>query len=328
MIKIIDLTPNSDIKQQIANFNINAEYSSVDNLKASLAIGGHSQESYLLFHGITKIDIDLNYFLSLCNDCSSIALKYEINNNQNLITLDKKNNLLNHGPLSGEYHDGYNLAGIYFFNCTKDILSFIENGFKISAADNFVGIPTPFFSPSSKNKTAVLFLDRDGILNVDINYLYKNEDVILYEDAVPLIKFANEKNWPVIIVSNQSGVARDFFSEKDVNLLHSHLEHEFKKRGVHITKWLYCPFHFEEGIQKYKKHSLLRKPHPGMILKSGQYLNIDIEKSFMVGDKVSDQIILPKLNTLLLRRQYSLENASAPIFDNYQQIMEHILKNI
>jgi len=189
-----------------------------------------------------------------------------------------------------------------------------------------IGLPINLLRDNSGIKTPALFLDRDGIINVDINYLHRAEDAIIYEEVIPLIRSANQRKWPVIVISNQSGVARGKFSANDVHQLHLHLNAELLQKDAQIDLWLHCPFHFKESIPdgEYKKHSLLRKPAPGMILEASKFFDLDLTQSFMVGDKASDQIHLPGLSTILLQRQYDLSNAHSPIYENYPQIIEHI----
>ena len=138
------------------------------------------------------------------------------------------------------------------------------------------------------NKAA--FLDRDGVINKNYGYVHNIEKFVWLKNVKKAIKFLNHKNYKVIVISNQSGVARKIFTEKDVNKLHKWMNSELKKINAKIDKFYFCPFHPKYGSKYYKKDSYLRKPNPGMLLKAIKKYNIQKRKSFMIGDSGSDQI--------------------------------------
>lgn len=133
-----------------------------------------------------------------------------------------------------------------------------------------------------------VFFDRDGTLNVNTDYLYKKEDFIWMPDAVEAIKYANDHGYLVIVVTNQSGVARGYYTEEDVKLLHEWMNQELKKKGAHIDAFYYCPYHTKGTVPKYTKDSEDRKPKPGMVLKAIKDYDIDPKQSIMIGDKPLD----------------------------------------
>lgn len=133
-----------------------------------------------------------------------------------------------------------------------------------------------------------LFLDRDGIINYDYGYVYKKEKIHFCEGIFEITKFFSERNFLVIVITNQSGIARGLFSEKEFLELMKWLVGEFRKKGSILDKYYYCPYHKDGTIEKYKKDSFMRKPNPGMILKAIKDLNIDCEKSFFIGDNITD----------------------------------------
>lgn len=108
--------------------------------------------------------------------------------------------------------------------------------------------------------------------------------------AKKFIKLLKEENFKVVIVTNQSGVARGYFSIKDVYKLHRHLKEDLIKFGTKIDKIYFCPYHKDGIIKKYKTRSSLRKPGIGMFLKASKIWNIDRKKSFMIGDQKTDMI--------------------------------------
>ncbi|MBQ7477711.1 MAG: HAD-IIIA family hydrolase, partial [Selenomonadaceae bacterium] len=95
---------------------------------------------------------------------------------------------------------------------------------------------------TTEGKKAVFF-DRDGTLNVDTDYLYKIEEFRWEEDAVEAIRYCNDKGWLVIVVTNQSGVARGYYTEADVERLHAWMNEDLQKHGAHIDAFYYCPHH-------------------------------------------------------------------------------------
>ncbi|MGM0509323.1 MAG: D-glycero-beta-D-manno-heptose 1,7-bisphosphate 7-phosphatase [Fusobacteriota bacterium] len=133
----------------------------------------------------------------------------------------------------------------------------------------------------------VIFLDRDGTINIEKNYLHKIENWEWQPKAKEAIKIFKNKGYKVIIITNQSGVARGYFSEEEVQRLHDYMEDELKKEGIKIDKILYCPHHIK-GNKKYKKKCKNRKPGIGFFEKIFKSYNTDLKKSVMVGDKISD----------------------------------------
>lgn len=127
------------------------------------------------------------------------------------------------------------------------------------------------------SKKRAVFLDRDGTINEDKGYVYKVEDLIILPKVIDALKIL-QKKFLLIVVSNQSGVERGYYSKDDVERFNRHLYYQLAKEGVYIDDFYYCPY--LEGD--------CRKPNPGMILKAAKDWNIDLEKSYMVGDKPSD----------------------------------------
>jgi D-glycero-D-manno-heptose 1,7-bisphosphate phosphatase len=160
-----------------------------------------------------------------------------------------------------------------------------------------------------------LFLDRDGIINVDKEYMYKIEDLEIYENCIDLIKYFNERNYPVCVVTNQSGIAREKYTEEDVSKLHIHMANLLEKKGAKIDEWYISPYHQVGNGNSYDRLSLLRKPYPGMLLQAAKDLPIRMNKSFMIGDKSSDYIHLNNqgLITYHIKRQYDLSEAKGVI---------------
>lgn len=134
----------------------------------------------------------------------------------------------------------------------------------------------------------VVFLDRDGTLNEEVNYLYKTEDLKLLPGVCEAVKLLNDNGYKVVVVTNQAGVARGYYKEEDVEHLHRYLNSLLAKKGAHIDHFFYCPHHPEHGIGEYKKVCRCRKPDTGMFEMAEAYCRVDKERSFMIGDKLID----------------------------------------
>ena len=133
-----------------------------------------------------------------------------------------------------------------------------------------------------------LFLDRDGVINIDHAYVYKKENFELIDGIFELCKRAIKLGYQIFVITNQAGIGRGYYSEQDFLDLTYWMCEVFKSHGVLIDKVYFCPFHPEHGVGKYKQDSFYRKPNPGMILQAAKEFNVDLERSFLVGDKESD----------------------------------------
>ncbi len=132
------------------------------------------------------------------------------------------------------------------------------------------------------------FLDRDGVVNEEVNYLHEPEKVKLCTGTVEAIKLLRQHGYKVIVISNQSGVARGYFSVEELKSVEARLNELLAEQGVSIDATYYC-FHYPEGsIPEYAKDCDCRKPKPGMLLQAAKDFDIDLSSSFMIGDRISD----------------------------------------
>jgi D-glycero-D-manno-heptose 1,7-bisphosphate phosphatase len=132
-----------------------------------------------------------------------------------------------------------------------------------------------------------VFIDRDGTINVEKEYLYLPADFEFIAGVPAAIKKLNDAGFLVIVVSNQSGVARGYYTEDDVYYLHSYVDRLLAEEGAHVDAWFFCPHH-PDGRGSYALPCRCRKPHPGMLLQAAERFMIDLEASFMIGDKLID----------------------------------------
>tara|TARA_B100001093_G_C26844659_1_gene1022182 strand:+ start:1095 stop:1649 length:555 start_codon:yes stop_codon:yes gene_type:complete len=133
-----------------------------------------------------------------------------------------------------------------------------------------------------------LFLDRDGVINKDLGHVHKIEDFIFNDGIFELAKHANYLNYLLIVITNQAGIGKGYYSEKDFINLNKWMIDEFKIRNIEISKVYFSPYHPESIIHKYKEDHISRKPKPGMIYQAKKEFNISLRDSILIGDKVSD----------------------------------------
>jgi len=141
----------------------------------------------------------------------------------------------------------------------------------------------------SDRKRAV-FLDRDGTINREINFVKRVDDFILLEGAGEAIHILNQENFLVIVLTNQSGVARGFFSEKTLQDIHEEMRKQLASLGAKIDGLYYCPHHPTEGQDRYLKRCSCRKPQSGLFLKALEDFQLDPKQCYAVGDKPRDLI--------------------------------------
>ena len=157
-----------------------------------------------------------------------------------------------------------------------------------------------------KKKNKALFLDRDGVINKNYGYVFSMKNFVWLKNVKKAIRYAYLKKYLIIIVTNQSGVARGLYSENDIRKLHYEINKQLKIKNCKVHDFFYCPYHPKYGNKKYKRNSYLRKPNPGMILKAIKKWNINRNKSLMIGDKEIDMIAAKKAGIRFVKKKYNL----------------------
>jgi D,D-heptose 1,7-bisphosphate phosphatase len=160
-----------------------------------------------------------------------------------------------------------------------------------------------------ERKSKAVFLDRDGTISIEIGYIDNVELLEMYQDSVAALIELRQMGYKLVVVSNQSGVAQGFFPESRVQEVNDRMVSLLKEQGVLIDGIYYCP-HLPNGvIPEYAIECNCRKPAPGMIKRAEQELNIDLQHSILIGDKLSDIICGRNagLKTILVRTGYGAE---------------------
>jgi D-glycero-D-manno-heptose 1,7-bisphosphate phosphatase len=135
---------------------------------------------------------------------------------------------------------------------------------------------------------SAIFIDRDGTLNEDIGYVSSPEELTLYPRAAEAVRLINEAGFKAIVITNQSGIARGMYTEESLNAIHEKMIEELADSGAKLDGVYYCPHHPEIGNARYRMACDCRKPQTGMLDRAAREHNIDLSRSFVIGDKASD----------------------------------------
>lgn len=167
--------------------------------------------------------------------------------------------------------------------------------------------------------TKIIFLDRDGVINQEKNYLYKIKDFVFIDGVFDACQQFQVLGFKIIIVTNQSGINRGYYNANDFDYLNTWVLGQFKQKGVDILDVFYCPHAPEDNCA-------CRKPKPGMLLMAQKKHRIDMQNSWMIGDKEND-VIAANLagiqNTILVRSGHKIDESSLKasfILDSIKQV--------
>ncbi|MCR5786362.1 MAG: D-glycero-beta-D-manno-heptose 1,7-bisphosphate 7-phosphatase [Acholeplasmatales bacterium] len=284
--------------------NINIVYSLEDEplgtggcIKKALSLIDE-EECYVL-NGDTFFDIDLR---EIEHDADvTIACRYfknfsrygkvEIDDNRNILSFNEK----------APNQTGYINGGIYLFKknvfdkfilpakfslesdfFTKYINELTIKAFKSSDYFMDIGIPEDYFQFAKDiKKEKVLFLDRDGVINIDYGHVHSIDKFDFTSNIFDIARKYQSDGFKIIVVSNQAGIAKGMYTKEDLNILDKYMKDEFKKNGIEILDSFYCPHREEDNCS-------CRKPKPGLILQACAKYDIDLSRSVLIGDKSSD----------------------------------------
>ena len=263
-------------------------------------------KQFLVLNGDTIFDI--NYL--------DLSLNFNPNKYACIATTNKI------GKRYGKFNNKKNIvnAGVYIFR--KEIFKYfksravyleidifpkllkrkkIQTIFYNSKKNNFLDIGTPSdFKKSLKkikrytNKPAV-FLDRDGVINEDLNYVHKIKDFKWKNGIFNFIKYFNDNSYYVFVITNQSGIGRGFYKKKDVVKLHLWVQKKLVEKGAHIDEFFMAPY-FKNNKKFSRRDYLMRKPNTGMVDLTRKKWPIKLNKSILVGDQLTDELLAKKLN--------------------------------
>jgi len=153
-----------------------------------------------------------------------------------------------------------------------------------------------------------VFIDRDGTLTEEVGYVNHPSRLRLLPRSAEAVRRLNEAGIAAVMVTNQAGIARGYFSEEVMNAVHQQLVEQLKDGGAHLDGLYVCPHHPTEGVPPYKKDCDCRKPKPGLLLRAASDLDLDLHGSIMVGDKASDLAVAPHVGarSILVLTGYGL----------------------
>ena len=137
--------------------------------------------------------------------------------------------------------------------------------------------------------TPALFIDRDGVINVDHGYVHRIDQFEFIPGIFELARFvAGELRWPIIVATNQAGIGRGYFDEAAYQALTQWMCERFRREGAPLARVYHCPYHPQHGVGAYKADHPWRKPQPGMILQAASDFGISLADSVLIGDRISD----------------------------------------
>jgi len=145
-----------------------------------------------------------------------------------------------------------------------------------------------FARNDSLNKNTAVFLDRDGMINEEVGYLDSMDKLKLFANTAEAIKLINKSGMKAVVITNQSGVARGYITEEFVMSVHACIQKTLQEKGAIIDAFYYCPHHQTEGIGAYLQYCTCRKPEAGMLITAAAEMDIDLTRSYTVGDMSKD----------------------------------------
>ncbi len=135
---------------------------------------------------------------------------------------------------------------------------------------------------------AALFLDRDGVINVDHGYVHRPDNFEFLPDIFDLVRTARNLGYKIIVITNQAGIGRGYYTEAQFHVLTQWMQQRFEEQNTSIDAVYFCPFHPEYGVGYYRQESEFRKPNPGMFFQAAREHELNLDRCVLVGDKISD----------------------------------------
>tara|TARA_B100000686_G_scaffold124424_1_gene131768 strand:- start:24473 stop:25681 length:1209 start_codon:yes stop_codon:yes gene_type:complete len=305
--------------------------------KKTLGTGGallnarkHLKQFFFLINGDTYFDFNIHdlkhNFLNNKKYIVNFALKEKKNKRYSKVLL-KKNKII---EFSTKKKSTFINTGHYLVK--KKILKFIKKKISSLELDVFsklakkgmlkgkifnkkfnkfidIGIPQDLNRADKfikrSNKKGAVFLDRDGVINKNLGYVHKIKDIIWRKKIFKFLKQIKDNNFYLIVISNQSGVGRGYYSEKTLNILHDWMNKQIMKNYSCIDKFYYSPYYSNSKIKKYSKAKFNRKPQIGLFNKAKKEFNLEIKNCYMIGDKEIDMEFAKKCKIKGFRLNFS-----------------------
>lgn len=172
-------------------------------------------------------------------------------------------------------------------------------------------------------KNKAVFLDRDGTINVEKKYIYKIEEFEFLPDVIYGLRRLQDAGFLLIIITNQSGIGRGYYTEREFKVLNSWMIGQLEKEGIYITDVFYCPHLPNATVKKYRKVCSCRKPALGLYNQAVKQYNIDLGKSFAVGDKIRDCAICARSECkgFLINQNEKIDIINQVINGEYKNVM-------
>lgn len=178
---------------------------------------------------------------------------------------------------------------------------------------------------NSQFKQRALFLDRDGVINIDHGYVGKYDDFDFMEGIFDAVLFFQSKGFLPVVVTNQSGIARGYYTETDFEVLMERVQNDFSIHGIHSLPIYFCPHHLDGKIPQYTTKCTCRKPAPGMLLAAAQDLDLDLANSVLVGDSWRD---IQAADAAGLKQSFFLSDSSITSEQAAQLSRDHLVTKI
>lgn len=137
-------------------------------------------------------------------------------------------------------------------------------------------------------KQRALFLDRDGVINIDHGYVHRAEEIEFVDGVFDLVSHAKHLGYLIVVVTNQAGIGRGYYTEEEFHRLMEWMTLQFRNHQGNIDAIYFCPYHPDHGVGEYRRKSECRKPAPGMLLQAQREWNIDMQRSIFIGDTLND----------------------------------------
>ncbi len=271
-----------------------------------------TREEHYILADDSKLTVSFEYFLKYHDPDFCFSLGFAENSGQLFYELENQRIISEEKGL--HIHDGLVLGNLISFHRKKtgELIRLLDK-------KDYHGVKG-IVCPMKVGKTKALFLDRDGVINIDKGYVYRPADLEFNPGIFDFLLHAQKLNFELHVLTNQSGVARGLYREEDVKKLHFMMNEEFKKAGVLIKTWSYCLFHDEALLHHYKLKSILRKPKAGMLLSLCQSYAFDFDQSLMIGDKLSDVLEFRGLRTVLLQGEYPLHSSPVKVCKSLEEL--------